>query len=145
MALIVGAPFTAETNRVIPADYCRGTARSYRPAARTQFVVGWLMGWLGGLRVVAAVVLGVARTAGDGVVDGVRGAAERDYFDRLAGDRDDHAVLAALREIDPCALLTTGPGDGRARLPAAIGQGVCGHLAVEHLLHSTTKSLSDRA
>jgi hypothetical protein len=67
------------------------------------------MGWLGGSRVAAIVVLSAALIAADGSTDPQPPVAEHVYFDRLPGDRDDHAVLAALREIDPCALLAAGP------------------------------------
>jgi hypothetical protein len=67
------------------------------------------MGWLGGLRVAAIVVLSAALIAADGSTGPQPAFAEHVYFDRLPGDRDDHAVLAALREIDPCALLAAGP------------------------------------
>jgi hypothetical protein len=67
------------------------------------------MGWLGGSRVAAIVVLSAVLIAADGSTDRQSPFAEHEYFDRLPGDRDDHAVLTALREIDPCALLAAGP------------------------------------
>jgi hypothetical protein len=67
------------------------------------------MGWLSGSRVATVVVLSAALIAADGSADPWPPVAEHVYLDRLPGDRDDHAVLAALRGIDPCALLAAGP------------------------------------
>lgn len=50
-----------------------------------------------------------ALLAADGSAQPRPALAEPELFDRLPRDRDDRAVLAALREIDPCALLAAGP------------------------------------